>query len=306
MRIKQSELLLRVKRIITSLEDIKNDKKSSRELVKFFCEKCGKPYVSNIHIINNNMNLYCKTCKEKQTKLERYGDPNYNNNTKRKETFQEKYGCDNVLQNKSMVDKISKTNLEKYGSKWIVQSKHFEKKSKETCLKKYGVEYSFQSENNISKSLKTRYERYKDISFNRKYFYNNEWFDSSWELAYYIWLTDVNADFIFHPEPFKEKYLGEDNKYHIYYPDFLVDGKYQEIKGNQFFNEKDEPFDLYTKNFWWNKYSFMLKHNVEIIRFSDIKLILKYISNKYGNNYLNQFKIKLKCSTTIPEGSTPK
>jgi hypothetical protein len=290
MRKSQSELLLLTKRVINSVKDVKKDKISSRELVKFFCEKCGKPYASVICNIKQSKRLYCKECSTKENNLKKYGDPNYRNLKQIKQTMIKKYGVDNCLKIPEIKEKIKKTNIEKYGKEWQVQTKNFEQKSKQTCLKHFGVEYSFQSENNISKSLKTRQERYGDISFNRKYLYQNIWFDSSWELAYYIWLTDVKAKFEFHPNPIEEKYFDNDGKPHTYYPDFLVDGKYQEIKGSQFFNKKNEPFDFYTKKFWWEKFNFMKKHNVEIIKFNEIKLILKYIENRYGPKYLSQFK----------------
>lgn len=34
----------------------------------------------------------------------------------------------------------------------------------------------------------------------------------------------------------------------------------------------------------------MLENNVKIIRVSEMKSILDYISKKYGNNYLKQFR----------------
>lgn len=93
--------------------------------------------------------------KAKKTKLERYGDANYNNKEKsmitceekygtknfnnlekRKQTNIEKYGCEYSWQNESIRAKINNTKLEKYGSTKYNNSD----KAKQTCMEKYGVD----------------------------------------------------------------------------------------------------------------------------------------------------------------------
>ena len=82
------------------------------------------------------------TIKSRQTKLERYGDPNYSN-----------------------IEKQQQTCLEKYGVKHPLQNEHIKEKSKQTCLEKYGVEYSLQSDIVKEKSEKTKLEKYGDQHF---------------------------------------------------------------------------------------------------------------------------------------------
>ncbi len=53
--------------------------------------------------------------KSRQTKLERYGDCNYNNRESAKKTNMERYGVTAPTQNKEICDKIKHTKLEKYG-----------------------------------------------------------------------------------------------------------------------------------------------------------------------------------------------
>ncbi len=53
------------------------------------------------------------------------------------------------------------------------------------------------------------------------YTYKGIHFDSSWELAYYIWLTDHNKQFIYHPKHYMD-YMDEGIN-RVYQPDFLVD-----------------------------------------------------------------------------------
>ena len=117
--------------------------------------------------------------KIKQTKLRKYGDPNYMNRKKifqtclekygrksgfnyqkSKETCLKKYGVENGGGSKQALEKISHTIKEKYGVEFFYQSKEFKEKSKETCLKKYGVEYPSQSNEIKEKTKKTCLERY--------------------------------------------------------------------------------------------------------------------------------------------------
>ena len=83
--------------------------------------------------------------KDKQTRLERYGDKNYNNNEKNKQTCLEKYGVDNVFQLKATKNKSQETSLKRYNTKYPQQSSIVKENRKQTCLKKYGVEHVTQS-----------------------------------------------------------------------------------------------------------------------------------------------------------------
>ena len=122
--------------------------------------------------------------------------------------------------------------------------------------------------------------RYKDINF-----------DSSYELAFYIYLEDHHKNFLYQPD-LPLKYIGSDSKEHNYFPDFLVNGNFYEIKGGQFFNEAGEPYNPYSKSYWWEKYNAMVEAGVHILREKDIKDYLTYVKDTYGENYLKSFKIK--------------
>ena len=52
-----------------------------------------------------------------------------------------------------------------------------------------------------NKRIKTCIEKYDSLYFTHKYKYNDLKFDSSWELAYYIWLKDNNIQFTYQPRP---------------------------------------------------------------------------------------------------------
>ncbi len=55
----------------------------------------------------------------------------------------------------------------------------------------------------------------------RKYMYNGVMFDSSPEIAYYIWLTDHGIKFAYHPDA-GISYVDAAGRRHFYEPDFLI------------------------------------------------------------------------------------
>ena len=76
--------------------------------------------------------------KGKQTKLERYGDENYNNIDKAIETRKDLYS-EEFINNR--IEKSKQTCLEKYGVENPMQSEVIQERVKQTNLKKYGVEW---------------------------------------------------------------------------------------------------------------------------------------------------------------------
>ena len=74
-------------------------------------------------------------------------------------------------------------------------------------------------------------------------------------------------------------------------PDFKIGNKYYEIKGDQFleFYKNGNPKTLKNNK---EKYNCMKKHNVMLIWSKQIKKYIDYINNKYGDNYLDKFKVE--------------
>lgn len=146
----------------------------------------------------------------------------------------------------------------------------------------------------------TQTEEYQQRAF-KKYKYKGINFDSSWELAYYIYNEDHNIPTIRLPQSI-EYFLNEES--HHYFPDFLVGDQLIEIKNSAMLNldcslkpyqkllnrcqteeEKQHLYDLCAA-----KTQCMRENNVQIISDKEIKPYLKYIKNAYGKNYLKQFK----------------
>jgi hypothetical protein len=104
--------------------------------------------------------------------------------------------------------------------------------------------------------------------------YDGIWFDSSWELAYYLYHKENDVNIIRCDENFPYVYEGVKRKYH---PDFIIDDTYIEIKGY----EQPET-DAKIRDF---------PHKLEVVRREDIKHILEYVENKYGKEFWKEFYI---------------
>lgn len=295
----------------------------------YVCSECGKEFSRGKAFLEDE-DVLCHGCSIKKYYRENPGK-SAERYEKTKATNLKKYGNTNVAKNEDIKKKISNnlldaysdrgdeiknkrvsTNREKFGVDYPAQdpdiqsrgmevqksrqgyigwenkelqkdaeikahSEESNKKRKETSIKNYGVESVVSSEGNSNRL--------------KGYLYEGIRFDSGWELALYIWYKDHCMSAIYHPKYYIE-YEDENGKEHIYWPDFLVNGQFIETKGDQFFNDKDEPFNKYTRTFWWNKYNALTKNNVKIMRKEDMIPYVKYVNDTYGKGYLKSFKVK--------------
>jgi len=197
-----------------------------------------------------------------------------------KQTMLTRYGVENAYQSKAIKDKIDSTMISRYGVKRPIQSKMIHDQIKATCLTRYGYEHPAQCHDISVK----KHKRYK---------YNNINFDSAPELALYIYLIDHDIKFEYQPNA--EFWYTHNNKQHRYLPDFRIGEDYVEIKGSQFLDKEtgkwvnpymQENFDLKLEA----KHQCCLNNNVKIMYSTDYKQYLKYVAEKYGKDYIKQFK----------------
>lgn len=214
----------------------------------------------------------------------------YNSNNKRKNTNIRQWGVENPFQAKEIKDKIKETNLSNIGVENPMQIKETVDKIKSTCKDRYGNE----NYKNSDKNRETRISKYGSYlsleaisKTHKKYIYNNIKFDSSWELAYYIWLKEHNINFEYHTVILEYKV---NDITHFYYPDFKVNNELIEIKSSYLLDENMILINPYTKEKLYEKTKCLEDNKVKII--TDCKLYLNYINEKYGKNYLKQFKQK--------------
>ena len=98
--------------------------------------------------------------KVRKTKLERHGDPNYNNREKFKDTCLEKFGVENYSMTEEYRERVKQTSIEKFGVENYTQTDEYKEKYKNTCLEKYGVEYYSQTDEYKEKIKQTSIEKY--------------------------------------------------------------------------------------------------------------------------------------------------
>lgn len=195
-------------------------------------------------------------------------------NCKTKSHIFQKYGVDNVFKLDEIKKKSKKTSLEKYGVEYPLQSERIKQKFEGTCLKQYGVKNPSQCQEIIDKRTDTFLKRYNKTCPPRtqiRTFFDNIQFDSSWGVIFYKYHKYILQDDIQY-EPCKLEYYFNGKKYN-YYPDFNVNGKLYEIKGDHLLRQMQKPG---SKNY--EKYLCMLKNNIIIITnkdISNIKLKLK-------------------------------
>lgn len=261
--------------------------------------------------------------KFKQTCLERYGVENPNQlkeiKNKAKQTCLERYGTEHKFLFGS--EEFKNNMLKKHGVKYSMQMPSTLKKAKETIKEKYGDEHYFafgegwkkaiiEKYGSIEKMYKQSSESFKQTCLEKygvehiaqtglfdrkaKYEYNNLIFDSKPELAYYIYNKEKNIPIERNTKESFE-YIFEEKK-HKYFPDFIVNNNFVEIKGEQFLKEDgswQNPYDHSLDDFFEAKHLCALKNKVKILYSKDCKEYVDYINNKYTKNFLELFRTDL-------------
>lgn len=115
-----------------------------------------------------------------------------------------------------------------------------------------------------------------------KGYYKGIWCDSSWELAWVVY--HIEHDFKFERNLKGFTYVYNDKK-SKYYPDFIIEDVYFEIKGRRSYND----LDLKTRE-KINQFNGKLK----VLYQADMKLYIDYVIVKYGKNYTYLYDKKIK------------
>jgi hypothetical protein len=94
--------------------------------------------------------------KVKKTKLDRYGNENYNNRKQAEKTCDKKYGVKNTMKIEDNVLKSKETKLKKYGD----ENYNNRNKAEKTCNEKYGVDHHMKNKESLDKMIKTNNKKY--------------------------------------------------------------------------------------------------------------------------------------------------
>lgn len=197
--------------------------------------------------------------------------------SKAEETSIRLYGVKNYSSTKECRERVKQACFEHYGVEHPSQAEEIKEQKVKTSIKNWGV-------SNYAQSIeyhKTAHKRYT----NSKYPYLT--FDSKWEFKVYDFLIENKISFEYQPSisiPYEY-----DRKHHTYHPDFLINGKIYEVKGDHFFKVdvtgKEVMINPYREPEWSDerydyecakyeaKHQCMLNNGVVILRRRDIKSI---------------------------------
>ena len=263
------------------------------------CQTCGAdvPFISMTSGYQKHCSSKCSNndpeVKQKLSEniKKAYSEHNEESQRKRKETCLKKYGVDHPTKSKEVQGKMRKTMLERFDVETPMQSEEIKEKVKQTCLKNWGVENPFSSE-----EIKLKIKDTNNLKYNadypaqnadirrknwKKYVYKNMSFDSSWELAFYIYCEDHKISV--EREPVKLNYTYNGKIYYTF-PDFrihnslLIEFKRPDLREKmRIENSKDNA-----------KYKCLREH--ECIIYAKADRFLKYVELTYGKTYIASFK----------------
>lgn len=293
---------------------------------KFFyfrCKICGDISSKGIYFRKHKLKMFslnCSKCNRKQTNIERFGceNPFQNESVKKKikETVFIKYGVENVNKLSEVRNKIENTRQERYGK----DKKSIVEKSKKTFIENYGVDNPQKNASIREKTKNTNIERYggvpncfgtddfyksminlygvkhalqsRDIRLKTisRYFLDDMYFDSSWEVCLYIFLKDHNIDFEYHPFRENLTYIYE-GKSHHYTPDFRIENTFIEIKGCQFLKD-GELVNPYQNIVYHGLKEIIENLGVRFLQKEDLQDVFNYVNLTYGKNYVKSLRFK--------------
>lgn len=267
----------------------------TRAKISIKCKCCGKIENLNADRFIKRNAVKCRVCYMKdhldydlliKTRME-----------KQKETLEQKYGVKNSWQCPSSTEKrleatSSKESKLKKSETFKNHTDEFRRKTREkteaTIIKNWGSlenHYAKKYEK-YSRTCMERYgvSNYRVLCRTKRIKYEGQTFDSTWELAFFLWHKNQNHNII--REPVKLEFIYE-NKKHYCFPDFEVDGVLYEIKGDYFFNELGEMINPYNRNLdglYEAKHKCMLEHGVKFISGSEVENMLDLLPDEYKNS----------------------
>jgi hypothetical protein len=243
---------------------------ASKKAVK---EKFGVDNVFQLESIKN---------KSKETKLEKYGDENYNNTKQqvitikknngddyyiklskmRKEITLKKYGVEHHFKLPEFINKMKDTNLQRYGVESVSQLDETKQKIINTTLERFGVKNASQNKKIKQKKKKTSLKNFgvfhhlKDYDLFQKHLksqykvfeYKNTGinYQGSYE-KYFLELLEEKGFLLEVLNGQSFEYTLEGEKY-IYHTDFLFRGQNIEIKSMWTYNNNGKNIKLQELN----------------------------------------------------------
>lgn len=260
--------------------------------------------------------------KREKTCIERFGYSDYMKIPEEKERI----GKLNKEKSKEYMELAKQRCREKYGCDYTGQIRDKIEKTKKTWNEKYGG-CPFQMDTNGKRVIENILNLDFSKSRSRKYILVETQdgqfivhrksdkftipdsskvtnFDSKWEIKVYVFCRKNNINVTYHPNTFfKYSFNGYE---FIYEPDFLINGKLFEVKGDMFFKKvehtgqetmqrpwkgklSDEEYELKCK-IDEEKHQCMLRNGVNVIRGKELKDLSSYFTEKLGSDIITSIE----------------
>lgn len=254
--------------------------------------------------VENPFQADCIKEKIKKTTLEKYGVTNASKSNivkskisaSFKQTCLERYGVESYMQTEEGKVNWERKFFEQHGVKNPQQLKSVQEKTKQTCLERYGVD-NYAKTTECRKANSDRWKSYTpeqrlELAKKRyhRYFFDNEYFDSKPELAFYIDMKDAGHKIDRAAASFS---YDADGKSFVYEPDFQVDGSLIELKGGQFLKEDgtwQNPFDHSQDERYEAKHQCAVANNVRIVY--DYGEYVDDVNEKYSPDFMDLFDLQ--------------
>lgn len=301
-------------------------KKETRQLCSEECRKnwaalpenkesridASKKAVKDKFGVDNVFQLDLIKEKSKETKLEKYGDENYNNKQqqvktlkknngedyyinlgkKRIEVTLQKYGVEHHMKLPEFQDKMKQTNLERHGVENVSQKEEFKRKRTETMVDKFGVENISQNTDIKKKKKATSlrnfgvehhlkdsemFQKHQKARFNiQSYKDTGIFYNGSYE-KYFLELIEEKGllSEVSSGQSFEYEWNGEKHNYHT---DFKFRGRQIEIKSGWTYNKNGKDMELQKLN--ETKWSSTRDCGEELIVLIDKKEILGFVKGQ--------------------------
>lgn len=226
-------------------ESCKNEHDSSYGSGRFCSSKCARSFSSKAKRDEINKKV-SKIMKSKISKGEKIGCVQKNN--------------DNLIEGSCDI----------CGRKYMTRLYNNER-FKKTCSSKCAKKLRLISYNKNTNKVVGGYR--KGSGRGKSGWYNGYWCDSSYELAFVIYNIEHNIIFERNKNGFK--YIWNE-KEHTYYPDFIINDRYYEIKG---YETKQDIAKYQSVN-----------KPIIILYKKDLTEIISYVENKYGKNFISLYE----------------
>lgn len=211
--------------------------------------------------------------RREQTCLDLYGVTNGGATEESNRKKSEAYAALTDEQKQARKQQRQDTFVERFGGYF---SESIRAKSEQTCLLKYG----------------TAYPPHDPTTRRSQYFYKDSYFDSSYELLFFIAREITGNPVTRNTNKFS---YFVDEKEHFYYPDFIdKDNNYIEIKGAHFFDKEGHLINPFTEDIniqieFRLKGELMEHLGVQVIK--DIEPYRTIVDETFGKNYVDQFRV---------------